>query len=77
MTTPTKTEKEKEHTFQVRVSLVVEVDAPAWIDYHRVQIGLDQTLRQACVEDVVHFFDDAEHLNQQLGDNFTTIAKII
>ena len=75
MTTPTKTEKE--HTFQVRVSLTVEVDARAWADYHRVAIGLDQTLRQAVVEDVVHFFDDEDAMNEKMGEAFTLLAKIV
>lgn len=76
MTTTTTTEK-SDTTFQMRVSMVVEVDARAWADYHRVDIGLDQTLKSAVMEDVADYFDDAEAMNNKMGEGFTILAKIV
>jgi hypothetical protein len=76
MTTPETTEKSNT-TFQMRVSLVVEVDARAWADYHRVDIGLDQTLKSAVIEDVQLYFDCEDAMNEKMGEAFTMLAKIV
>ena len=76
MTTPETTEK-SDTTFQMRVSMVVEVDARAWADYHRVPIGLDQTLKSAVQEDVQLYFDCEDAMNEKMGEAFTLLAKIV
>ena len=76
MTTTTTTEK-SDTTFQMRVSMVVEVDARAWADYHRVDIGLDQTLKSAVQEDVQLYFDCEDAMNEKMGEAFTMLAKIV
>ena len=77
MTTTETPTKKSETTFQMRVSMVVEVDARAWADYHRVDIGLDQTLKSAVQEDVADYFDDADAMNDKMGEGFTLLAKIV
>ena len=69
--------KEIINTVAVKVTLTVQVEAKEWIDYHRVVPTLDQTPRQALIADVKHFFDDGEHLTEQLGANFSSIARIV
>ena len=75
--TTTETPTKKATTFQMRVTMAVEVDARAWADYHRVDIGLDQTLKSAVQEDVADYFDDQDAMNNKMGDAFTMLAKIV
>ena len=77
MTTTTETPTKKATTFQMRVTMVVEVDARAWADYHRVDIGLDQTLKSAVMEDVADYFNDEDAMNEKMGEAFTMLAKIV
>ena len=67
----------KENTIQVKVALIVEVDAAAWADYHRIDQGLDQTLRVAVTADVKDYFNDEDAMNEKMGEAFKAIAKIV
>tara|TARA_R100001082_G_scaffold107837_1_gene82267 strand:- start:511 stop:741 length:231 start_codon:yes stop_codon:yes gene_type:complete len=75
--TTTETPTKKATTFQMRVTMVVEVDARAWADYHQVDIGLDQTLKSAVIEDVADYFNDEDAMNNKMGEAFTLLAKIV
>lgn len=73
----TTTTEKSDTTFQMRVSMVVEVDARAWADYHRVEMKLNQTLKSAVMEDVADYFDDQDAMNDKMGDAFKLLAKIV
>tara|TARA_R110002020_G_scaffold40075_1_gene118556 strand:+ start:185 stop:418 length:234 start_codon:yes stop_codon:yes gene_type:complete len=77
MTITTETPIKTATTFQMRVTMVVEVDARIWADYHRVDIGLDQTLKSAVKEDVELWFGCTDAMNEKLGEAFTLGAKLV
>jgi len=69
--------KQEINTVAVKVTLTIEVEAKEWIDYHRVEPTMDQTPRQALIADVKDFFEDGEYLTEQLGSNFSSVARIV